>query len=492
MWSGTQVDVSPLTMKLWIYTLAICLILGSHLFLTPQAKAEPTFSFNSIQSVVDIVSPRLAHVTRSVSITFGVGNWTYLDWGVWYEGKDVQITNASDAGGKLGFLYPLPGSDPTKPVLRILFRNAINGNQSYDFSYQYDVTSSQDSLSWSETLDASQIPIESLTVTILLPVGYQPTGLQPSSATEGQQNGRNYATWSGTNLSGVSDVGLTVGFTQQPSSTAASIMNLLPYAAIGVTMFSVAAFGFTRFQMGRKKRRTESYSVLEKQAREAAVESPRAVVPTGVPPLDYLLNGGLPTGTATLLTSPACDERDLILRRVIQTGIYSGEECLYLGKDPSKVEDLIISAPLKLNVVVTRADGRAAGQSNIKVTGLDLSTINIDLMALLQAAPAEASKRFCIDLLDDLLLLHKSALTRRWLTQLLSRVKGLGFTVLATLNSQMHSSADLQAIVELFEGHIQLTEKVVDDKSRMVLRIQKMFRWKFVDTEVALDRNKII
>lgn len=478
-------------MKLWICTLAICFILGSHLIAVPQVKAGSTFSFNSIQTVVDIVSPRLAHVTRSVSIAFGIGNWSYLDWGLWYEGKEVQVTNASDAGGKLGYVYPLPGSDPTKPVLRILFRNAINGNQSYNFSYQYDVTSSQDSLSWSETLDASQIPIESLAVTILLPVGYQPTGLQPSSAREGQQNGRNYAAWNGTNLLGASDVGLTVGFTQQPS-TGLTITSVLPYAAIGVTIFSIAAFGFTRLQMGRKKRRTESYSVLEKQAREAAVESPRAVVPTGVPPLDYLLNGGLPTGTATLLTSPACDERDMILRRVIETGINSAEECLYLGKDASKVEDLIASAPLKLKVVVTRADGRAAGQSNVNVTGVDLSTINIDLMALLQAAPAEASKRLCIDLLDDLLLLHKSALTRRWLTQLLSRVKGLGYTALATLNSQMHSTADLQAIVELFEGHIQLTEKAVDDKSRMVLRVQKMFRWKFVDTEAVLDRNKIL
>jgi KaiC/GvpD/RAD55 family RecA-like ATPase len=479
-------------MNLWICTLAICLILSSHFIAVPQVRAESTFFFNSIQSVVDIVSPRLAHVTRAVSITFGVGNWTYLDWGLWYEGKDVQVTNASDATGKLGFIYPLPGSDPTRPVLRILFSKAINGNLSYNFSYQYEVTSSQDSFSWSETLDASQIPIESLIVTILLPEGYQPTGLQPSSATEGQQNGRNYATWSGTNLVGVSDVGLTVGFAQQTSSTSASIMNLLPYAAIGVTLFSVAAYGFTRFQMGRKKRRAESYSVLEKEAREAAAESPRAVVPTGVPPLDYLLNGGLPAGTATLLTSPACDERDMILRRVIETGINSGGECLYLGKDASKVEDLIASAPLKLKVVVTRGDARAVGQSNVKVTGVDLSTINIDLMALLQGAPTEASKRLCIDLLDDLLLLHKSALTRRWLTQLLPRVKGLGYTVLATLNSQMHSSADLQAIVELFEGHIQLTEKAVNDKSRMVLRVQKMFRWKFLDTEAVLDRNKIM
>lgn len=455
-----------------------------------QVRAQSTFSFNSIKSVVDIVSPRLAHVTRTVSITFGLGNWTYLDWGLWYEGKDVHVTNASDTEGMLGFIYPLPGSDPTKPVLRILFPTSINGNQPYNFTYQFEVTSSQDSLSWSETFDTSQVTIKALTVTILLPEGYQPTGLQPSSATEGQQNGRSYATWSGTNLFGVSDVGLTVGFTQQFSSTSVTI-NLIPIAAVAVTMLSVAAYGYTRFQIGRKKRRTEPYSVLENQARAAAVEDPRAIVSTGVPPLDYLLSGGLPTGTATLLTSPACDERDLILRRVIETAINSRGECLYLGKDASKVEDLIASAPLKLKALITRSDGRAASQTNVKVTGVDLSAITIDLMALLQGTASDASKRLCIDLLDDLLLLHKSALTRRWLTQLLSRVKGLGYTVLATLNSQMHSSADLQAIVELFEGHIQLTEKVVDDKSRMVLRVQKMFRWKFVDTEAVLDRNKI-
>jgi KaiC/GvpD/RAD55 family RecA-like ATPase len=474
--------------------IVICVILGGLLFFPAirQAKAWSAFYFDSIQSVVDIVSPRLAHVTRTVSIHFSSGIWIYLDWGLWYEGKNVKVTNASDAAGKLAFIYPLPGSDPTKPVLRILFSNSIGGTQSYNFSYQYDVTSDQDSLSWSETLDASQVSIKALTVTIVLPAGYQPTGLQPSSATQGQQNGRTYATWSGTNLSGVSDVGLTVGFNQQASPIGLGITNLIPYAAAAVTVLSFAVYGFTRFQTGRKKRGPESYSVLEAQAREAAVEAPRAVTPTGVPPLDYLLNGGLPTGTATLITSPACDERDMILRKVIETGISSGGESLYLGKDASKVQDLLESASLKLKVLVTRADGRVSGQSSVKVTGVDLSDITIDLMALLQATPADGeSKRLCIDLLDDLLLLHKSTLTRRWLTQLLSRVKGAGCTVLATLNSQMHSQADQQAIVDLFEGHVQLTEKQVDDKTRVVLRVQKMFRWKIIDSEALLDRNKI-
>lgn len=476
-----------------VYMALILLSLSTQAFAIPlpTANAQSSFTFDSIQSVVDIVSPRLAHVTRVVTIQFAAGNTSSLDWGLWYQGETVQVTTASDPEGKLSFIYPLPGSDPTKPSLRILFRTTIGSNQPYTFTYQYDVTGNQDSLAWAETFDASNVLIKSLTITITLPANYEPTGIQPSSATQTQENGRTVVTWYGSNIFGVSNVGLTVGF-QQTTSSSLTLSSVIPYAAAGVSILGVLVYGFNSLEMKRRKKRTEPYIVLESQAKQAASETPRPTIATGVPPLDYLLNGGLPTLGATVITAPACDERDIILRKILEAGAKGTGVSVYLGKDLSKVEDLLETSS-GLQILVTKVEGVRAERPQVHLTDKadNLNGMSIDLMSLLQTLKTENPRLLCVDIVDDLLLIHKSTVTRRWLSTILSRVKTLGFTVVTTLNPQMHSSADVQIIVDLFEGHIQLAEKPIANKPKIVMRVQKMSRWKVIDSEAVLDRNKL-
>jgi KaiC/GvpD/RAD55 family RecA-like ATPase len=89
-----------------------------------------------------------------------------------------------------------------------------------------------------------------------------------------------------------------------------------------------------------------------------------------------------------------------------------------------------------------------------------------------------------------MLLIHKSVVTRKWLTETLRRVKSLGFTVLATLNPQIHTPSDIQAILEMFDGHVELSEREIEGNMKRVLHIRKMFQWSFLDTEAVLDREK--
>ena len=299
-----------MTLEKRLLFVAVLLILTSvSVFCSPtHAQSAAGFQFNSINVTVDIASPKLAHVTREVSILFQSGNWTYLDWGLWYQGKTVTMNKVFDNEGTLGFVYPTPGSPTGQPVLRILFSKTFMSGEVYNFTYAFDVSSDQDSFTWSETLDSSQVLIQSLSVTIKLPTGYNPTGVQPSSATVTQeQDGRNYITWTGTNLSGLPSVGLSLGFNHQSTPSIYDAASLLPYAGAVAAFASLGLYGVRRFQTS-KKRRVEPEVILEGKAREAAAQAPCETVPTGLPVLDYLLKGGLPIASATLLTSPASDE----------------------------------------------------------------------------------------------------------------------------------------------------------------------------------------
>ena len=491
-----KVDVAmPLGRRLCFVTLFFVLLSLAVLCSPARAQSGATFQFNSIKVTVDVASPRLAHVTREVSILFQSGNWTYLDWGLWYQGKTVMMSKVFDNAGNLGFVYPTPASPSDQPVLRILFPKTFTSGEVYNFTYAYDVSSDQDSFTWSETLDSSQILIQSLTVTIKLPIGYRTTGAQPTSAAVTQgQDGRNSVTWTGTNLSGIPSVGLALGFNAESTPSVYNPASLLPYVGAVAAFASLGVYGFRRFQTS-KKRRVEPEVVLESKAKELAAQAPRETVPTGLPVLDYLLKGGLPIASATLLTSPASDERENIIRRFLEAGAKMGGRNVYLTRDFSKATDLLTSYPSSLSAVVTRSEDLAQKLPNVRFsTKLEnLTAINIDLMALLQGSSSEAavdSKRLCIDVLDDMLLIHKSVVTRKWLTETLRRVKSLGFTVLATLNPQIHTPSDIQAILEMFDGHVELSEREIEGNMKRVLHIRKMFQWSFLDTEAVLDREK--
>jgi len=77
-----------------------------------------------------------------------------------------------------------------------------------------------------------------------------------------------------------------------------------------------------------------------------------------------------------------------------------------------------------------------------------------------------------IDILSDILLRHKALQTRKWLTELLERLRSKGITNLAVLNPYMHSAEDVQAIVDLFDGNVEMFEKESEGGTRKYLRIK--------------------
>ena len=84
---------------------------------------------------------------------------------------------------------------------------------------------------------------------------------------------------------------------------------------------------------------------------------------------------------------------------------------------------------------------------------------------------------------------RSGARARRWLTSLITELKSNGFTTLVTLNPQMHPSQELQAILDLFEGEINLYEKETEKGSEKFLRIKKMANQRYLKDELLLKEE---
>jgi len=224
-----------------------------------------------------------------------------------------------------------------------------------------------------------------------------------------------------------------------------------------------------------------------------AVETVEGRVKIGVAMLDELLNGGIPEGYSVVLASPSCDEKDDLLQQFLGKAVDDGKIAIYVCVDPLKVQPTSEAHPKNLHVLAcsSRTEVLPQGALNVRsIKGLEnLSDLNIGLMDIIDRVVGVDNGEggvICIDVLSEILLQHKILNTRRWLMDILPRLRYKGYTVLATFNLYMHSSEETQAVVDVFDGEISLYDKEGSDVKW--IQVKKMFNIEYSRKAIPFDR----
>jgi KaiC/GvpD/RAD55 family RecA-like ATPase len=216
-------------------------------------------------------------------------------------------------------------------------------------------------------------------------------------------------------------------------------------------------------------------------------------ITTGYEELDELLLGGLPQNYAVVLTSHSCDERDKLVRRFLETGAEKGETTFYVATDPAGIEKLTekYQTDFHLFVCNSQADAIIKDAPNIiKLKGVEnLTDISIALSSAFRGwdTRKHGVGRGCIGIVSDVLLQHHAVVTRKWLASLIPELRVKGFTTLAVLDPEMHTSQEARAILDLFQGEITIYEKKTEDTAEKYLRIRKMQNCKYSGKELHLS-----
>jgi len=249
-------------------------------------------------------------------------------------------------------------------------------------------------------------------------------------------------------------------------------------------------------KMGAKK------DIEQAEARIAFIETGKEVskpklmdhVSTGHANLDKLLYGGIPPNYAIVLTSPSCDERDMLVKSFLETGTKKGEVAFYVTINPGLAKTLAEEFQSNFHPFVCNPEADAIIRSLPNVFTLkgveNLTDISIALTsAIRKLDPSlKGPRRICIDLVSDVLLYHHAVETRRWLTALMTKLKSEGFTTLAVMDPEMHSSQDARAILDLFDGEINIHEIETEKGLGKYLKIKKMSNQKYLENELLLTR----
>jgi tetratricopeptide (TPR) repeat protein/KaiC/GvpD/RAD55 family RecA-like ATPase len=220
-------------------------------------------------------------------------------------------------------------------------------------------------------------------------------------------------------------------------------------------------------------------------------------ITTGYADLDKLLCGGIPPNYAVVLTSSSFDERDLLVNSFLETGAKKGEVTFYVTIDPGMEKTLAEEFPSSFYLFVCnpQADAIVKSAPNVfKLKGVEnLTDINIALTSAIRKLDSaqKGRRRICIGLVSDVLLQHHAVQTRRWLAGLITELRSVGFTILATFDPEMHAPQEVRAILDLFEGEINIHEKETGKGSGKYLKIKKLSNQKYLEKELLLRKESL-
>ena len=252
-------------------------------------------------------------------------------------------------------------------------------------------------------------------------------------------------------------------------------------------------------KMGAKKdiERVEARITFIETGKVVSKPKPTEHVSTGYADLDKSLYGGIPPNDAVVLSSFSCDERDLLVKSFLETGAKNGEVTFHVTINASLAKTLAEKFVSNLQLFVCNPEADAIIKSSPNVHTLkgveNLTDISIALTSAIRQLdpPLKGPRRICISLVSDVLLQHHAVETRRWLTALMTKLKSEGFTTLAVMDPEMHSSQDARAILDLFDGEIKIHERETDKGSERFLKIKKMSNQEYLEDELLLTKESL-
>ncbi len=211
--------------------------------------------------------------------------------------------------------------------------------------------------------------------------------------------------------------------------------------------------------------------------------------PLGYKPLDTLLDEEVPESYSIVLCSPPCDQKDEVIKGYLKAGLKQNR-CIYISNTVDKIADFLNHPNIYAVVCNPQADDIAPSSANVeKIKNIgNLTELNISLMNLLEKLYDKHTTqiRICFDILDDVLIHHKGTTTRRWLLELIPRMKRMKGMVLATVDSKMHLKEDLYAILGVFDGQVDITEEKKKGKIQRKISLSRMYGISYSKEEIQI------
>jgi KaiC/GvpD/RAD55 family RecA-like ATPase len=216
-------------------------------------------------------------------------------------------------------------------------------------------------------------------------------------------------------------------------------------------------------------------------------------VSTGTQELDSLLLGGIPEEYAVVLAGPPCDEREMLVRNFLKAGAKE-EVTFYVATEATGLEDMLHMPNFYLFLCNPKPKVEVPDSPNVYrlQDKTDLTNISIALTKAIRSIDqnSEKPKRICVEILSDILISHGPNITRKWISGLITNFGAKGFTMLAVMNPAMHPSDQATAVIDLFDGEINIIESSDPLDCRKSILVKKLRNQDYLKNPICLTNPK--
>jgi len=211
-------------------------------------------------------------------------------------------------------------------------------------------------------------------------------------------------------------------------------------------------------------------------------------VSTGTSELDSLLLGGIPQEYAVALTGPPSDEREYLIKSFLEAGIKKDEVVFFVSTESVGLENLLEKPNFIIFLCNPKPKSQVPDLPNVYKlrSKTDLTNLSISLAKAYRSIDQSKKKRICIEIVSDVLISHKVETTRRWISELITDLGAKGFTMLAVINPDIHPHDQARAIIDLFDGEIELTQTEDPLECKKSIRVKKLRNQDYIKNPICL------
>ncbi|MGD9130559.1 MAG: ATPase domain-containing protein [Candidatus Bathyarchaeota archaeon] len=213
-------------------------------------------------------------------------------------------------------------------------------------------------------------------------------------------------------------------------------------------------------------------------------------VATGTKELDSLLLGGIPKEYAVALTGPPSDEREKIIKNFLKAGTKKQQITFYVTSEAVNLENLLEQPNFYLFLCNPKPKIKVPDLSNVHKlrSKTDLTNLSIALSKACRNLEQNLRnpKRFCVEIVSDVLITYEAEATRRWISELITNMGSKGFTLLAVMDPDMHPTDQAKAVLNLFDGEISLYQTEDPLECKKSIRVKKLRNQDYIKNPICL------
>jgi KaiC/GvpD/RAD55 family RecA-like ATPase/tetratricopeptide (TPR) repeat protein len=217
-------------------------------------------------------------------------------------------------------------------------------------------------------------------------------------------------------------------------------------------------------------------------------------ITSGFDKLDNMLMGGIPEKIAIALTGSPSDERQIIINKFLEAGINKEQTTFHITTEVTDLVILLEKPNFYLFLCNPKPKVQVPDLPNIVKfrSKTDINNLNIALARINRNLTQKQAgkKRMCIEIVSDVLLRHGPEVTRRWLSELITEMIMQGFTILVVLNPKMHPADQVNAVLDLLDGEINLYETQDQKDFKKYIQVKKLRNLDYMTNPIFLSTQK--